>query len=96
MLITVHTCVMCCGVRPGHCADDVQVLEKSYAARRAEVGRRPAHSLHPSDGDPGLAGLQHHHHCIDVGDGDASVFTKTPAGRRMKEKEKEKERPGEK
>lgn len=76
---------MCCGVCPGHCADDVKVLEKSDAAGRSEVGRRPAHSLHPGDGDPGLAGLQHHHHCVDVRDGDAGVFAKTPAGRRMSE-----------
>lgn len=87
LYVKVHTCVMCGGICPGHRADDVEVLEKSYATWRSEVGSRPAQSLHSSDGDPGLAGLQHHHHRINVGDGDTSVFTKTPGDRETKEGE---------
>lgn len=80
------TCVSLAAVGPGHCADDVQVLEQSYACRLSEVGGRPAQPFDSSDGDPRLAGLQHHHHCIDVGDGDAGVLTETPGDteRRMK------------
>lgn len=81
MCVIVHTCVTCGGVCLGDCADDVEVLEESYASRRSEVGGRPIQSLHSGDGYPGLTGLQHHHHRIDVWDGDASVFTKTPGHR---------------
>lgn len=66
------------GVRPGDCADDVEILEQSHASWRSEVGGRPIEPLHSGDCYPGLTGLQHHHHRIDVWDGDTSVFTKTP------------------
>lgn len=84
MCVTVHTCVMCGGVRPGDCADDVEVLEQSYASWRSEVGGRLYQSLHSGDGYPGLTGLQNHHHCIDAWYGDTSVFTKTPGHRELK------------
>ena len=83
----ILTCVLCGGICPGHRADDVEVLEKNYAAWCSEVRSWPAQSLHPGDGDPGLAGLQHHHHCINVRDGDTSVLTKTPGDREIKEEE---------
>lgn len=76
--VIVHTCMMCGGICPGDCADDVEVLEQNYASCRSEVWGWPIQSLHSSDGYPGLTGLQHHHHSIDVWDGDTSVFTKTP------------------
>lgn len=65
------------GVRPGDRADDVEVLEESDPARRSEVGLRPGQPLGSADGYPGLAGLQHHHHGVDVGDGDAGVLAET-------------------
>lgn len=66
-------------IRPGDGADDVDVLEERDASRAAEVRGRPGQSLCSSDGDPGLAGLEHHHHRVDVRDGDACVFTETPS-----------------
>lgn len=83
VLVTVFTCVRRGGVCPGDCADNVEVLEQNDASRCSEVRGRPAQSLHPGDGDPGLAGLQHHDHRIDVRDGDAGVFTKTPGHREV-------------
>lgn len=86
--VIVRTCVMCGGVRPGDCAADVEVLEQICASWRSDVGGRPIQSLHSSDGYPGLTGLQHHHHRVNVWDGDTSVFTKTPGeekkGRRVR------------
>lgn len=66
------------GVCPGDRADDVEVLEQSYTLRRSEVRGRQIQSLHSGDGYPGLTGLQHHHHRVDVRDGDTGVFTKAP------------------
>lgn len=85
------TCVMCAGVCPGHCAADVEVLEKCHAALCSEAGRRPAQSLRSGDGDPGLAGLEHHHHRLDVRDGDARVLTETPRDRQGRQQEGETE-----
>lgn len=73
-----RTCVTHGGVRPGDRADDVEVLEQSDSVRPAEVGLGSNQPVSSADGDPGLAGLQHHHHGVDVGDGDARVLGETP------------------
>lgn len=71
---------MCGGVCPGHCADDVQLLEQSYAPWSLQIRDRSAQPLHSGDGYPGLAGLQHHHHGVDVRDGDTGVLSEAPGG----------------
>lgn len=68
----------CAGVCPGDCADDVEVLKQRNASCCSDVGGWSSESLHSSDGDPRLTGLQNHHHSINGGNGDTSVFTKTP------------------
>lgn len=77
-LVRVHTCMMCGGIRLGDRANDVEVLEQNNASCRSEVWGRPIQPFHSGDGYPGLAGLQHHHHSINVWDGDTCVFTKAP------------------
>lgn len=72
------TCVVCGDVYPGDSTEDVKVLKQSYALWGFEVRGWPAESLHSGDGDSGLAGLQHHHHSINVRDGDTGVLPKTP------------------
>lgn len=64
-------------VRPGDCADDVEVLEESDPARRSEVSLWPSQPLGSADGYPGLAGLQHHHHGVNVRDGDTRILAET-------------------
>lgn len=66
------------GVRPGDRADDVEVLEQGDPVRPSEVGLRPDQPVGSADGYPGLAGLQHHHHGVNVGDADARVLAETP------------------
>lgn len=83
LTVTVRTWMMRGGVRPGDRADDVEVLEKDHAPRGSEVRRRPGQPLHTCDGYSGLAGLQHHHHGIDVWDGDARILSETPAGKKI-------------
>lgn len=41
-MLIIHTCVMCGGICPGHCTDDVKVLKQSYASWLSEVRSRPA------------------------------------------------------
>lgn len=83
------TCVACGGVRPGDRADDVEVLEQSDPVRRSEVGLGPNQPVGSADGDPGLAGLQHHHHGVDVGDGDTRVLAETPGKQTQQSKSAE-------
>lgn len=82
------TCVMCSGVCPGDCADDVEVLEQNNPPWCSEVGGWMAQSLHSADCDPGFTGLKHHHHCINIWDGNTHVFTKTPGCREAEEWER--------
>lgn len=72
------TCVARGGVCPGDRTDDAEVLEQSDALRPSEIGLWPNQPIGSTDGDPGLAGLQHHHHGVDVRDGDTRVLAKTP------------------
>lgn len=74
------------GVCPGDRADDVEVLEQRDPVGPSEVGLRPNQPVGSADGDPGLAGLQHHHHGVDVGDGDARVLAETPENKHIKSK----------
>lgn len=82
------TCVMCSGVCPGDCADDVEVLEQNNPSWCSEVWGWMAQSLHSADCDPGFTGLKHHHHCINIWDGNTRVFTKTPGRREAEEWER--------
>lgn len=66
------------GIRPGDRADDVEVLEQGDPVRPSEVRLRPDQPVGSADGYPGLAGLQHHHHGVNVGDADARVLAETP------------------
>lgn len=76
--VRVHTCMMCGGICLGDRANDVEVLEQNDASCRSEVWGRPIQPFHSSDGYPGLTGLQHHHHSINVWDGDTCVLTEAP------------------
>ena len=54
-----------------HGAGDAEVLEGGHPQRAVHVGGRPDESIGAPDGDPRLAGRQHHNHRLDVWDGQA-------------------------
>lgn len=75
------------GVGLGDGTNDVYVLEKGHPDRCSELSCGPNQPLHSSNGDPRFAGRHYHHHRLDVWNGDARIFPKTPTSFKMEKRE---------
>ena len=70
-----------------HCAGDAEVFEGCHTQRATEVTGRPDELGGSDYGDSGFTWWQHHHHCLDVWDGETRVLSETPDANNTRDKE---------